>query len=137
MDLLWLFRFPFQIGIDRQEIPRFAVLYELFCATNKNLRKCCRILWYIYECRKEHYPGTPVVSNLLAILTSFDHISYCHLHAPITPDIMLPECIPILMSIFKLFRCARTSRISRIILSPRSTQLLACWGFFSGTPETQ
>lgn len=89
----------------------------------------------VVDCNK--YPGTPVVSKRLAMLTSFDQMSYCHLQAPITPLIIEPECTPIRISIFRLFRWARTSRISRIMRSPRSTQLLAWYGFGSGTPDTQ
>lgn len=71
------------------------------------------------------------------IMQCFYHLCTYHLQAPITPLIIEPECTPIRISIFRLFRWARTSRISRIIRNPRSTQLRACCGFGSGTPETQ
>lgn len=44
------------------------------------------------------YPGLPACSILLAIMTSRDQTSYCHLHIPRRPLRILPEWIPMRMS---------------------------------------
>lgn len=55
------------------------------------------------------YPGSPVCSIRLAMSTSFDQMSYCHLHSPIKPPIILPECTPIRMSIFRFLSLLKTA----------------------------
>lgn len=44
------------------------------------------------------YPGTPPDSKWLAIVTSSDQTSYCHLHNPRTPLRTIPLWTPILIS---------------------------------------
>lgn len=43
------------------------------------------------------YPGSPPDSMWLAVVTSSDHTSYCHLTNPNTPLWTLPMCTPTLM----------------------------------------
>lgn len=57
-------------------------------------------------------PGWPVCSILLAMTTSRDHTSYCHLFAPKIPDIIFPECTPI-----RMFISTPLSRLTRALTS--------------------
>lgn len=67
-------------------------IQSLFRDVHLTLNIC--YLSFCWKISFKSYPGTPVDSNRFAICASFDQMSYCHLHAPITPDIILPECTP-------------------------------------------